>query len=352
MKYLFNLFVFSCLTFYMTAQVSSSVNDSSYQYIYNNNTWELTSKKHFEYNSNLLELSFKESYLKNNTWQDSLRYIYQYDADDIDTVQITQYFDSKTSSWLNLAKEKYLLDFLDYDSVDIQYNWNPQTLKWVANQKYVYTRTAYEEDSLEFIYNMVNGNWVENERYLINPYYTTNGDDSLYVYSTYNSLKKLYERNDNYYYEYDPQDNLVLEVRSFWNGSSWDNYQKTEYFYDQNNNDTLRIISMWNGNAWTLSQKIRNFYGVYEISGIKEIENKTNILFQIYPNPVIDNLVIKSDKNLMISIVDVLGNNIVNQNINPGVTTLNTDCFLSGNLYFIQSYDDLGNRYTQKTLKK
>jgi hypothetical protein len=126
--------------------------------------------------------------------------------------------------WKNDRKETYAYDPSGNQISDVTENWDTVTSSWVYNRKYEYTFDA-------------NHNMLSK------------------VYSRWSH--DVWKNSYKYEWGYDANNNKTLEVYSKWNSSAWKNDKKHEWVYDGNNNKLSSVYSWWDdaSSTWKYNDK-------------------------------------------------------------------------------------------------
>jgi hypothetical protein len=159
-----------------------------------------------------------------------------------------------------------------------------------------------------------------------------------------------------YTYTYNANGNMLTYLSESWQNNAWINWEKYTYTYDANGNSLTGKHEQWVNNNWVMSSNVYiNFY--YSSNKIVELVNtaryeahfvsfansitETNIKpINIYPNPATYNLTInlsqlKNLQNTSVSIYDIQGKLLLQQNIQQVQTEIDIATFAKG-IYIIK----------------
>ena len=100
--------------------------------------------------------------------------------------------------------------------------------------------------------------------------YNYDGSDRLtsIEYSTTNFMTFALEKTSRDTYQYNASGKVSVEIYSSWNGTSWDDMNKTVYEYNAAGDVSVEIYSTWNGTAWVEEEKYEYTYSNTNFSDV------------------------------------------------------------------------------------
>jgi len=336
----------------------SWLNDSLYQYFYNdknlldtfivrkrNNGGVLENayKETFSYDSND-RLSFSNEWYWQGYWQEYYRSYYTFSSNN-NLLYVNRYT-WKNPGWLYINKYSYnwnalndttriTLEGLDifygvwryfwkvefsYDSLNslikkdkFEYyslnNWRPE-----LRDLYFYDSNGQNIENIRQDWNSSDSSWVNDYRYLYE--YDINSVLLTIVYQDWQQDSLNWKNVWRETYTYTPQNKIATMFKETWSpGTGWNNYVQRTYFYDLNNNWVERITYLWNETIW------KNYYrhlatwlvpvSIWETLPYLESYH----LYNNYPNPFNPSTKIKfqipNTEFVLLKVYDLLGNEIV-----------------------------------------
>lgn len=144
------------------------------------------------------------------TWVNNYQYNYTYDANGNQTYAVNQHWNGTT--WVNYTNWISTYDTSGNQTIQVQQNWN--VIAWVNIFQYNYTYDANRNFTSQLSYVWNGTTWVNSGQYTA--IYDTNG-------------------------------NLISDLAEYWNGAAWENNQQHTYTYDINENLTYSLQQDWNG---------------------------------------------------------------------------------------------------------
>src|ERR1017187_4912418 len=213
-----------------------------------------------------------------NAWKFSSRATnYTFDANNNNTSETRQNWNTSTSAWVNSYKLSYTYDASNNQTGETDQTWDTTTSTWINSSKYTYT-------------------------------YDANNNQTGETDQTWDTTTSTWINSNKYSYTYDANNNLTGFINQTWDSSTsaWVNNFKNVYFYTGGTTD-INNITTENGN-------------------IIIAPNPTTGIFNIqrYPNP----------KGGIIQINDVLGNSIYSSTLQGGGQTIDLSAEANG-VYFI-----------------
>ena len=348
---------------------------------YNGTTWENSSGYNYEYDSNN-NLKF-EIYLSwdGTSWSEFGKTIYNYTNNKL-TEQIFQYFDIN-NGFQNSYRITYTRDANENAYLIIDYNWDSG---WVEDYKstITYSVTAPIVPISGIFEDHDGTNWVYEDKsiitYLNNTIseinsYTWNGSDwgvldyiDVFTYDgNYISTVTSSEYDGTQWvddgtitYMVDGSGNRTSETETYSGNSETINYAYdmtalmsnfTNPFVDYTGFNYLsedypyvnKILSFSNSDGFS-----RSTYDYNNVLSVNDVVSKRVIQLDVYPNPAIDIVTIKSSETIKhINVFNTLGSKVISTQNNE----LNVS-HLSKGLYFINISLENGSIMVKKLIKK
>ncbi len=226
----------------------------------------------YDDNSNLLEERFQVWSIDH--WENNLLSTYTYENNNVTSLTNEEWADS---IWLNTTRFIYEYDANDNQSVIIDQIWEDSI--WVYNSKYTKVYDA-NKNVIEMTYQFWNTDWINSQYYKYN--YDNNDNLKDQVTQVWNGVswdnksKSLYTYNNNY---------LSNQLDQSWNGTNWMDIAKTFNAYDEHNNLIENYYVTWDDTTW-----VNNYKNIYEYSTLTSIDKNLSDLnefklFNNYPNP-------------------------------------------------------------------
>ena len=291
--------------------------------LWQNNIWENDSKTTFTYDANgnlLIELD--ESW-ENNAWINNLKSTYTYNVNGNLLTSLSEVW--QNNAWLNSGNDTYSFDVNGNLLTEIDEVW--QNNAWANNNKYTYTYDANGNYLTDLWEHWQNNSWV------------------------------VYSKNT---YTYDIDENLICILGESWENNTWLNANKFTFIYDTHGNSIAGKYEIWQNNNWLLY--IGGNLGVYSSEGLiydlgpiaryeahfvsftTGIIENNNKPINIYPNPATSKLTINLQQltklqNTTVSIYDVQGKLLLQQNITQPQTELNIASLAKG-IYVVKINND------------
>ena len=292
----------------------------------------------------------------NNRYTNYINYIYAYNANNLDTVEITQGWDSVSETgyaWLNIYKTVFNLDANGNDTFTHTWVWNAADTLWVpqsfiryiydlhnnliqeiraswpgtawdttANVKnnYYYNNTGLDTlaINIEFNFNTYKWDTIHKTR---NLYRANTAYDSVQIIQAYNSGQvPLWSNLTNIIYSYDGNNNVTFITTQNWslNNSTWVNYSQEQFNYNTYNQALYDIVNYWSTNEWIPTYDGNaDFYYYSNPTGINRLA-ATGEALTVYPNPA-DKWIhiaaaLSQPGRLQLSLVNMLGQTVWSAN--------------------------------------
>jgi len=339
-----------------------------YEFESGTNIKKLTDRDIHQYNSSGLvsDITYQIPSSTPGLWENQIKLIFTYDSYNNKTVQLTQNWEVTNKIWVNQNKSEYAYDAKNNLIEETIFGWNAVDSKWAngykrsltLDNKYKVTKELFQ------IWDDVNLAWNN---------YTQSA-------STFDSEQKLIEvltviwDADNSQWnnlfssiiKYNIENNIAEEILQSWDTEikEWRNDSKTTYNYDGKKlSEKLVSLSNLKGNDW-----IENTKETYEYSKNDDLiaidryanwdeinkdyanhyrqeivcKNTTGSnadldisINNIYPNPIVNNaFFIDSKIKTSYKILDYLGKEITNGNLEIGVNCIKTNSLAKG-IYYV-----------------
>lgn len=307
---------------------SSWVNDSLYEYSYNNQnlldtlishkwrygtTWGNEFKATFNYNANN-KLTFENHWSWGGGWGEYARYYYSYYGNG--NLADIKYHSLVNGDWRYLWREVYTWNEFNLETMIAAEGWwtfyNYWGPFWKEEFSYDSTNSLImKEKSVHYLLN----HWEPDLRDLY--YYENNGSEKENIRQEWNDTDSIWINDYRYLYEYDinnvllstvyqdwqqdsldwenawretytytPQNKIATMFKETWTPETgWNNYVFRTYFYDPNYNWTEKLTQLWDGTIW--KNYYRHLATWLEPVSVEEeqITSNSYYLFNNYPNP-------------------------------------------------------------------
>ncbi len=267
-----------------------------YSYDTTNSVWIIAQKKTYTYVSSTSLVSLEETFIwdvATSTYFAVARKNYTYDSNYNNTLEIFEYFDTSSSSWVNSSKSSNTFD-VNNDLIEtISYYW--QSNDWVPSLKSTYTRNTVGTVTLSetFNYDSVSQTWM-----------TTPNDRNIPTYSS-PSISA-------------PE--LIIP----------DEISINNYAYGQLFNEKLDVVSKEFNN--TPYERRELTYTQMNVTA--NLTNFSELELSIYPNPVLNTFQIQGVENLTnfeLKIYDMKGRLLMSK---ENETTINLESLASGHYIY------------------
>ncbi|MEI6172483.1 MAG: T9SS type A sorting domain-containing protein [Bacteroidota bacterium] len=325
---------------------------------FNNISW-VNSYKYtniYDASNNLIN---ETGYLWTGTdWMNSNQNIYTYDGANNQTSFISKQWNT---GWVNILKFTNTYDANNNQTSFLSQNWNNNA--WVNSSLITWTYDAYNNWT-SYLKQQWNGNAWENSWQFTSTYDVN-----------HNLTIELQEKWTNgewtnfakYIHSYDTNNNDTCGLAQTWNGNGWENYHRDTYTYDAKGNNTSLTGQDWNGSTWiysnqelftydannfrsNYSNKNWNNAGVFIIAGdsthyyYHTVSGTNDLISQgggipVFPNPTSEKITISAGNNGHISIFNLSGQQLLQQEITEPKTSVDVSGFKSG-VYFVRVTDD------------
>lgn len=247
-----------------------------------------------------------------SSWDVSTQTIMTYDAAHNRLSSVTQNWNTGTSSWVNSYRTMYTYTGNQL-TTSIDQNWNSGASTWDNSGKYSYTYNLAGKKAEMVRQNWSGGAWVNDTKET----YSYNSGNQLtttlaLLWNSGTSTWNNYRRTIN---TYDANNDPVTMTQENWNGSSYENYQKTTIVFNQHQR-TMFENQYWNsGGFWeytTSSYRATYYYQSFITSGITNVPLEAKI--DVYPVPATDKLNItianSNGKTYSLMLTDMSGHKV------------------------------------------
>lgn len=192
---------------------------------------------------------------ENGTWENSLRYSYEYDGTGNITRRLQELWSN--SAWENFAQVTFTYDGSGRLAVELSEGWDPAAMDWVDNTRTTYTYDGSGQLIEELEEFPGGGGWIAQQR--TTRTYDGSGNLTMEVLETRNFLLNQlvnFQRTTN---TYDSGDRLIEEFIEAWDGSDWENSERTSFTYGggslvraskSGHLPTVTVRETWTGAAW------------------------------------------------------------------------------------------------------
>jgi hypothetical protein len=179
------------------------------------------------------------------------RNLYFYDAAGNYTERVIQDWDTLTGDWVNSSRETYEYSATQKMTLYLTFVWNAATSTWDNNYKYDYTYDAndFSTGYLSYVWETTITDWRNNihATYSNNP----NGDPITRLFEFWIVGPDAWQ---NYQYDeiqYNANNKTTEFITQYWNSitSGWDNYRSVTYTYHPNQNQESQLEEIWNPNT-------------------------------------------------------------------------------------------------------
>ncbi|WP_298535805.1 T9SS type A sorting domain-containing protein [uncultured Algibacter sp.] len=287
----------------------------------------------------------------------SMEMIYQttktYDSNNNITLSVQQFWNDSSMEWINGYKVMYVY----YNGSNNLMEETRQTYNLLTMEYQNSSKVYYEYNGLDMTVQIDQtwdegmSTWVNEDKLEIS---YTNGLASKGLFSEWNSGGGMWEVEERIMRSYNMNDLPEEDFGETWNGSGWDNSEKTNYTY-MGLLQTEQLSQNWNGSSWEDSDRALSEYNngnrsvfTYENwdvgmdKWIPEYKEETTYSmadplststfgagsFKVFPNPVSTVVNIKSAGTINeVELFNILGEKVMSTN---RVNQLNVEGLKSG----------------------
>jgi Secretion system C-terminal sorting domain len=338
----------------MVYDANNNLTSETYQ-IWNGSAWENNEKYTYTYDTNNNRTSELDQSWNGSVWENYNQYINTYDANNNQTSKLGQNWNG--SVWENYIQYINTYDANNNKTSELDQSWNGSV--WENVEQWLYTY-----DVINNLKSILAQGW--NGTAWVNSWLTT------YTYDANNNRTSGLGQNWNgsawvnyslTTYTYDASNNLTSELQQSWNGSAWVNHFQWLFTYDANNNLVSAFEQKWDGNAWvnhlkdnltydannfteSESYKYWNNYGTnivggdsiyyyfHTVVGVNELMVQDGNIV-VYPNPTSTSITIETITKGSLSIHNISGQQLLQQEITEPKTQLDISSLPSG-VYFVR----------------
>ncbi len=281
----------------------------------------------------------------------SKRYTYDLDQEGKRVWADIRRYNYDTGEWNIDGRE-----FYSYESDGLSYevlgqSWDTLGNFWRDKYKFLYTLNE-DGQAVERVYQKYDLNSQGEYEWQTSSSYTKEYDDDgnlidyiLYSYSTGSPVP--FRRHT---YEYDADNNLLLDVYDKWDADTedWVNYERREYTYDENGNELSYLSMRYFSDNWREFVKYVYYWSEIEIMDAGEaLLNGVEIV----PNPTSGKIVISGREDIgdaRISVYSVSGQPLMVNHSNHGVVDI---AKLPKGVYFLEIRTEEG-RIVKKIIRE
>lgn len=366
-------FLLSTIITYSQTQLLSQLDET-----YNGVIWENSSGYNYEYDGNN-NLKFEiYLYWDGTSWVQAYRTEYIYNTNNKVEEQISQLYDIN-NGFENSDRTTYERDANGNVYLIVNYDWNSG---WIEDYKSTITYAGTVP--MSGVFEAYNGTtWVNEDKSILT--YTNNTISEITDY-VWDGTDWVTDYKDVFTYD----GNYISTVSSsVWNGTNWDDDGSITYIVDGNGNRTSETEDYSGGSdtinyAYDMTALMSNFanpfadYSGFEylyedypyvnkilsktnsdgmskstfdynnVLSVSDVVSKRAIQLDVYPNPAIDIVTIKSSENIKhINVFNTLGSKVISTQHNE----LNVS-HLSKGLYLINISLENGSIMVKKLIKK
>jgi hypothetical protein len=242
-----------------------------------NGSWQETGRFIYQYDNSLnISLTWQE--MTSSGWSNSYQYNYQYDNENL---QECAYSEWVNNSWLEYSHGFYTYNANDELITEIWQYWLDEVtlVNWTKNE-YEYHENGEISKNTQFIWN--NNVWENYEQHL---YTYTNENLITYIYQLWENNQ--WNNSYRYRYVYDGNNLVQQGFYDIWS-ESWLETSVASFVHDENDNVTLELWQTWIGNQ--LENYVRYLYQYTEVSNSEEDALAPELQhLTVYPNPFFAN---------------------------------------------------------------
>ncbi|MFD2914812.1 T9SS type A sorting domain-containing protein [Psychroserpens luteus] len=301
-----NMFVNSAqlnISYNANSQITTSTNE-----LWNTDLqiWENGQRSDFSYTGN--NLTLVEIYIwENNDWQINETIQNTYNSNDLLIEALYQERNVNSSILVNREKNDYTYTTFPQIDTIVNSTWDDTNSIWITN-----SRVTFVYDSSNLVDSKISEDWENNQ----------------------------WINNDIEEFTYDGNDFLIESLSSDWS-TTISTYEQTDREFYTNNSQgyPVEVIDQtyFFGN-WLNTTRDRR---IYPNCATLNVNDDLAEEFSIYPNPVLNQLTIKtpSEFNGTIEIIDINGKRVYNQNWSSNLITIDVSMLNSG-VYILKILDD------------
>jgi hypothetical protein len=308
----------------------------SYNWDTQHNTWVYGSKSEFDTTENDIISSVKYLYDSvNSTWNKESKGITKLDLNLNKTLTYEYFiFDTTANNWVNNYSNLFSYDRYGKDSIHLFRNYTSGLLQNMS--KILYINNQYHCAKYEYTkWDTING-WYGIAK--VDSFFNSAGKDTCVIRYSWDTKANNWVYNYKNYGIYNINNNPITFYYQIWdnNNNQWANIEKRNYQYSTTSPNYIEAISAWDtiSAAWLLTDKIFYYYSPY--TDIVKIQQYSNQLITVYPNPAISNVTLLNNgtNSLIVYIYDTNGRLLSNNKIAVGPNTINVSG-LSKGIYII-----------------
>ncbi len=228
-----------------------------------NNEWvgDYKESKVFDWNGTLLSNTTYQWNDIAEAWENDYKTEWTYNASG-NLIQTTEYF-WNNSMWVPSRKKEFTLNTVGLPTESLTYFWDDVANAW-DNQPYLKETFTYNANNLEL--NRTNAFWDGSQWQDMDKTdktYTSSGLVTSESYYYWNSGSNQWEGSNRTMFSYDAVTSLLVsEILFQWESFSntWEEWEKTEYTYDISENTIEKTYYYWDNGQWEFYTKIENSF--------------------------------------------------------------------------------------------
>ena len=286
---------------------------------YGNGMWENQEKNEAVYNAANLLVMYTRSEWENGQWEYYSRSTTTYSASNVEISYLSQLWNN--GAWENDWKRENMYDANDNDTLQLKFSWDGNA--WENDRRF--TQTFDSDNNLT---TRTDEYWSSNAWVKLYKWeYIYDLDNLLNEMYFYNALAGQWKYSSHYNYQYDSGNNLISQVRAYWNNYSWIVTEKRTWKYDL----TYSLTDIWLPNGYYEVAKLDAKHNLDYDNGTWKIDDTTAYYYsaipfsveeyavehlKVYPNPTNGKLIIETNSTLEkeIEIFDLMGNRVMKFN--------------------------------------
>lgn len=193
----------------------------------NTNKWQPSSKTEYSYNAKSKPILIENYNWEDNKWQSTTKEEYSYDSNGNIILYKQSEWDESSEVWMNIRKYENSFDAHQNTTLFLSFNWIESDNTWIPSQRIEYDYNENGNLILSITYN-----WNKTISQLVN-----------------------YIKNE---YQYGTNQKLSSYTQYSWEFTKWEPLENETYSYDQNNNTIDITYNKWDANTSQLVPDYRN----------------------------------------------------------------------------------------------
>lgn len=241
--------------------------DSSYGYVFDNNTWEIDSRIRYEYPNTTDEIQTLSKWnASTHRWEPFSKRLTIFDEDSLVSETISQYWETLSSSWVNNRKTIFKQDeqerFLRYAIMD----WDENLHAWIGILQYLrsYTNEGLEVDNLYQKWDVSLANWKNVEKW-----HATNNPDGYEISRVvwnWNDSSQIWNSKSQESYVRNSENKPEMYLAEIYDmpSQTWINSFKQIFAYNVQGNEMEQITQTWD-TSHVIWENVRRYLSDYDI---------------------------------------------------------------------------------------